>query len=55
MKIKNVHKIGFEGRPQYRYKTQLSSLEENYNTNENYQFVVPWQMAKTKENEFILK
>jgi hypothetical protein len=55
MKTKKEHKIGFEGRPVYRYNSPFSSVEGNYNKQENHQFVVPWQMAKTKEKELIFK
>ena len=54
MGAKKENIIGFESKPRFRYKSQFSSLERDYNKQDNHQFVVPWQMAKKKEENEIV-
>lgn len=55
MDAKKEHIIGFEGKPRFRYNSQFSSIDRNYNKQENQQFVVPWQMGKKKEKEIVFE
>ncbi len=55
MKTDKGNIIDFEGRPDYRYKSPFLSIQGDYNKKKDNQFVVPWQMARTKEKEFFIK
>ena len=55
MKTKEKAKLDFERRPQYQGLDYYFNKERSFKEFENEQFIVPWQMEKTKKNELLLE
>jgi hypothetical protein len=55
MKAKEQNKSEFGGRLFYHRTIQNQDFRLNYQLANNQDFVVPWQLTKTRETESIIK
>lgn len=55
MELKDKFKSSFENQPIYRDRTQYTNIDMKTKLYENQQFIVPWQMSKVKEKEYLVK